>query len=104
LGKAEKKLRVGVIFGGQSGEHEVSLTSAKGIMNAMDPAKYDIVPIGISKSGQWLGGSEAHQRLVDAAAGHPALKNLPGSQPNSPEIAWLAPVRGGQMDVIFPCC
>ena len=61
-----KKIRVGLVFGGRSGEHEVSLTSAKGIMQAMDPARYEIVPIGITKAGQWLTGENIHQRLLEA--------------------------------------
>lgn len=48
------KLRVGVIFGGQSGEHEVSLVSARSVMAALDPAKYEVVPIGITHTGRWL--------------------------------------------------
>ena len=50
------KVRVGVIFGGRSGEHEVSLRSAQSIMAALDSAKYKLVPIGIDKSGRWLAG------------------------------------------------
>ncbi|MEW6733985.1 MAG: D-alanine--D-alanine ligase [Acidobacteriota bacterium] len=53
------KLRVGVIFGGRSGEHEVSLRSAHSIINAMDKNKYDVVPIGITKQGGWLIAKEA---------------------------------------------
>jgi len=48
------KLRVGVIFGGQSGEHEVSLVSARSVMAALDPDKYVVVPIGITHAGRWL--------------------------------------------------
>lgn len=59
-----RKLRVGVIFGGRSGEHEVSLRSAESVMNALDLTKYDVVPIGITKSGQWLTG-EAMAALLD---------------------------------------
>lgn len=51
-----KKLRIGVVFGGRSGEHEVSLRSARSVMDALDREKYDVVPIGITKSGQWLVG------------------------------------------------
>ena len=58
------KLRVGVIFGGRSGEHEVSLRSARSVMNALDREKYDVVPIGITKSGQWLTG-DAMALLAD---------------------------------------
>jgi D-alanine-D-alanine ligase len=50
------KLRIGVLFGGRSGEHEVSLVSAASVMSALDPSRYDIVPIGIAKSGVWLCG------------------------------------------------
>ena len=48
-----KKLKVGVVFGGQSGEHEVSRVSAASVMRVMDKSKYDILPIGISKEGKW---------------------------------------------------
>ena len=58
-----KKLRVGVLFGGRSGEHEVSLLSAASVMKAMDPAKYDVVPIGITKSGHWLVAPHAEALL-----------------------------------------
>ena len=49
-----KKLRVGVLFGGRSGEHEVSLVSAASVMRGLDPEKYDVVPIGITKQGRWV--------------------------------------------------
>lgn len=53
-----KKLSVAVLFGGRSGEHEVSLRSATSVMAAMDRDKYEIIPIGISKQGQWWAGEE----------------------------------------------
>ena len=49
-----EKIRVGLVFGGRSGEHEVSLMSAQGIMAALDREKYEVVPIGITKEGRWL--------------------------------------------------
>ena len=52
-----RKLRVGLLFGGRSGEHEVSLTSAASVLQALDPAKYEVVPIGITREGGWLIGS-----------------------------------------------
>lgn len=58
------KLRVGVIFGGRSGEHEVSLRSARSVMAALDRTKYEVVPIGITKEGQWLAG-DAMALLAD---------------------------------------
>lgn len=52
------KRRVGIVFGGQSGEHEVSLKSARAVMNALDPAKYEVVPIGIQRDGRWVMGGD----------------------------------------------
>ena len=54
-----KKIRVGVLFGGRSGEHEISLRSALTVMSAMDPARYEIVPIGIGRDGRWFLRSDA---------------------------------------------
>jgi D-alanine-D-alanine ligase len=51
---AKRKLRIGIIFGGKSGEHEVSVISAQSVMRAIDPARYEVVPIGITKEGHWL--------------------------------------------------
>ena len=51
---ASKKLRIGVLFGGRSAEHEVSLLSATNVMAALDPGKYDAIPIFVTREGQWL--------------------------------------------------
>jgi D-alanine-D-alanine ligase len=58
-----KKLKVGILFGGRSGEHEVSLLSAASVLKAINPEKYEIVPIGISKQGQWLSAAHAEKLL-----------------------------------------
>ena len=58
-----KKLRVGVLFGGRSGEHEVSLLSAASILKAIDRKKFDVTPIGITKEGRWLAAADAHGLL-----------------------------------------
>jgi D-alanine-D-alanine ligase len=58
-----KKLRVGVLFGGRSGEHEVSLLSAASILKAIDRRRFEVVPIGITKDGHWLASAEAHNLL-----------------------------------------
>jgi D-alanine-D-alanine ligase len=58
-----KKTRVGVLFGGRSGEHEVSLLSAASVMKAIDKTKYEVVPIGITKQGQWVIDAHADQLL-----------------------------------------
>src|SRR5208283_3311151 len=57
------KLRVGILFGGRSGEHEVSLLSAASVMNAIDKTKYEVVPIGITKDGRWLTAEHAERLL-----------------------------------------
>ena len=63
---AEKKLlRVGVLFGGRSGEHEISLRSALTVMSAMDPARYEIVPIGIERDGRWYLENDALKVLAE---------------------------------------
>jgi D-alanine-D-alanine ligase len=58
-----KKLRVGVLFGGRSGEHEVSLLSAASVLNAINKEKYEVVPIGITKEGRWLTADHAERML-----------------------------------------
>jgi D-alanine-D-alanine ligase len=58
------KLRVGVLFGGRSGEHEVSLLSAASVLHAIDKDKYEVVPIGITKQGHWLTAENAENLLT----------------------------------------
>lgn len=57
------KLKVAVIFGGRSGEHEVSLVSAQSVMNALDPEKYDVIPVGITREGAWIVGGDPLRAL-----------------------------------------
>src|SRR5262249_21012200 len=58
------KLRVGVIFGGRSGEHEVSVASAASVLEARDKTKYEVVPIGITHEGRWLAGVDPRRLLT----------------------------------------
>src|SRR4051812_43068574 len=58
-----RKIRVGVLFGGQSSEHEVSLASARSVMKAMDPDRYEVVPIGITKGGSWIASGDPMTEL-----------------------------------------
>src|SRR6202046_859165 len=58
-----KKLRVGILFGGRSGEHEVSLLSAASVLQAIDKDRYEVVPIGITKDGRWLTAGDAENML-----------------------------------------
>lgn len=62
-----RRIRVGILFGGRSGEHEISLRSAQSVMNALDPAKYDVVPIGIARDGSWVMGGDPMHALSDGA-------------------------------------
>ncbi len=80
-----KKLRVGVLFGGRSGEHEVSLLSAASILKAIDSKKFDVVPIGITKEGRWLASADAHRLLAGdgAALARPLRAGDPEATPGA---------------------
>lgn len=106
-GNLERKIRVGIIFGGRSGEHEVSLNSAQSVMNALNRDKYDVVPIGIDKNGRWLTGDVVGALTEGKATSQPATL-LP-----DPQSSALMQVEQGaantsalsevaQLDVIFP--
>ena len=98
-----KRLRVGVIFGGRSGEHEVSLASAASVIRALDPEKYEAVPIGITKDGRWLVGTGAQKLLPEVLkSGERVLL------PPDPTSAALVPIVPSAehpavaVDVVFP--
>jgi D-alanine-D-alanine ligase len=100
---SSKRLRVGVLFGGRSGEHEVSLASAASVIRALDPEKYEAVPIGISKEGHWLVGRGAQELLADVLKSGDRVI-LP-SDPTAAALVPLVPVAGRPritVDVIFP--
>ncbi len=108
-----KKLRVGILFGGRSGEHEVSLLSAASILKAIDRKKFDVVPIGITKEGRWLGAGDAQHLLEGHAAGRPLRAGDPETTPGAKLLqegmpTLLAPMPGPQspggkaIDVVFP--
>src|SRR3972149_2536196 len=69
----KRKIRVGVIFGGKSGEHEVSLMSAQSVMRAIDKGKYEVVPIGITHEGRWLTGGDPLKALTGGQTSMPQL-------------------------------
>jgi D-alanine-D-alanine ligase len=84
-----EKLRVGILFGGRSGEHEVSLLSAASVLNAIDKEKYDVVPIGITKDGRWLTAEHAEHLLQGKLMLEP--RNLRAGDPETtPSAAVLA--------------
>jgi D-alanine-D-alanine ligase len=100
---SNKRLRIGVLFGGRSGEHEVSLASAASVIRALDPEKYEAVPIGISKEGRWLAGRGAQELLADVLKSGDRVI-LP-SDPTAATLVPLVPVAGRpsiMVDVIFP--
>jgi D-alanine-D-alanine ligase len=90
---AKAKIRVGILFGGRSGEHEVSLLSAASVLNAIDKTKYEVVPIGITKEGRWLTAENAERLLKGSASPIPpaAPTNLRAGDPEAtPGAALLA--------------
>ena len=93
-----KKLRVGILFGGRSGEHEVSLLSAASVSNAIDKNRYDVVPIGITKQGRWVTAEDA-ERLLEGNAGH-APAHLRAGDPEA--TAGAAVLARGEAVVVPP--
>jgi D-alanine-D-alanine ligase len=78
----EKKIRIGVIFGGRSGEHAVSLMSARSVLSVMDPSKYEITQIGITKTGEWYTGANVLSSLEEenfSGLNKAILKPVPGT-------------------------
>ena len=114
-----KKIRVGVLFGGRSSEHEISLRSALTVMSAMDPARYEVVPIGIGRDGRWYLRADAIRMLaqtaprLEALAGggvevsllpHPAGNSLVEAPGHAAHGAGRGAQHGlpGPLDVVFP--
>ncbi|MBN1876857.1 MAG: D-alanine--D-alanine ligase [Anaerolineae bacterium] len=99
------KIKVAVLFGGRSGEHEVSIMSARSVINALDPEKYEITPVGITRQGAWVVGADPmkaleHEDLTNmqpaAILADPSKKGLwtnptsfgnDGSSPNDPSLS-----------------
>ena len=92
------KLRVGILFGGRSGEHEVSLLSAASVLNAIDKDKYDVVPIGITKDGRWLTAEHAENLLTGKLVLEP--RNLRAGDPDNTQPA--AVLARGEAVVVPP--
>ena len=97
------KIRVGILFGGQSAEHEISILSARNVLAALDPDRFEPVLIGIDQAGRWLRQDPA--KLL-ASTRDPRLAKIQETQP-APMTA-LIPVQGqggevsGGIDVVFP--
>jgi D-alanine-D-alanine ligase len=99
----KKRLRIGILFGGRSGEHEVSLASAASVIRALDPEKYEAVPIGISKDGRWLVGTGAVKMLPEVLKSGDRVM-LP-ADPSAAALVAVGPATGQpsvMVDVVFP--
>jgi len=109
-----KKLRVGVIFGGRSGEHEVSIRSAASVIDAIDRQKYDVVPIAISREGKWLSPAAAYQLLpanaqsllpAKVATGYQGAVAILGDPSHSGLLSFeqtAGNLTSQKLDVVFP--
>lgn len=95
-----KKTRVGILFGGRSGEHEVSLLSAASVLQAIDRSKYEVIPVGITKQGQWVTATHAERLLAGEKAETGAEKHLRAGDPEATPGA--AVLRKGESVIVPP--
>src|SRR3989344_3998671 len=99
-----KKLRVGLLFGGRSAEHEISIISARNVADALDPDAFEVVPIGIDREGKWLTPASSYELLKSASS----IQSVPSSEsvalsPGSyGELTKFAGGSVGAVDVVFP--
>jgi D-alanine-D-alanine ligase len=102
-----RKVRVAVIFGGQSGEHDVSLRSAQTVLSALDDDRFEAIPIGVTREGQWLTGADPMAQLT---ASSPLFALEGPSEPDTEtlEVAVTSTSQslpsglGADIDVVFP--
>ena len=107
-----KKMRIGILFGGRSGEHEVSLLSARSVLKAIDREKYEVAMIGITKQGRWICGDDP---LLALESGAEAARMAPAAvllgDPVNPVVSIMREDEGkrevrlsevGKLDVLFP--
>ncbi len=101
-----ERLKVAVLFGGRSGEHEVSLMSARSVMDALDPSKYEVIPVGITREGRWIVGADPMAALeTETFEGTQAALLLPDPTRRG---LWTLDEAGEQLaflsrvDVVFP--
>ncbi len=103
-----RKIRVGIVFGGRSGEHEVSLRSARSIFDALDRERYEPVLLGIDHDGRWH-LQESARALLDAPgtplalhAGAPAVAVAPAAEADERSLVTVGGGGVGPIDVVFP--
>jgi D-alanine-D-alanine ligase len=99
-----KRIRIGVIFGGRSVEHEVSLVSATSVINALDKEKYEVIPIGIASTGQWLSSNETLRLLKEKQSVELEQEQLLVPDPRKQSLVAINDNSrvGKVLDVIFP--
>jgi D-alanine-D-alanine ligase len=97
---SSRKLRLGVIFGGASGEHEVSVVSAQHVMAAVDKERFEVVPIGVTRSGAWLTPEETQEQMDAPAEPFKKTLRLPGAEGLLARAAGLMALA--TIDVAFP--
>lgn len=96
------KIRVGILFGGRSGEHEISLLSAASVFKAIDQSKYEVVPIGITKEGRWVTAADAERLLAGQAAGDGTRSTQSQLRAGDPEATSSAAILAVGEAVIVP--
>ena len=100
-----KKLRVGVMMGGRSGEHEVSVVSASSVIKALNKDKYDVVSIGITKTGQWISGPGTVESLKAGMSNQQLAEKILLPDPNHQSLVSLKPdglAAETALDVVIP--
>ncbi|MDA3643431.1 D-alanine--D-alanine ligase [Saccharopolyspora indica] len=106
----QRKTRVAVVFGGRSTEHGISCVSAGSVLAHLDPDRFEIVPVGITREGAWVLGTDDPEQLAIRDRQEPAVEAgtaiaLPGD-PTKRDLVLLEPERGGEVlaavDVVFP--
>jgi D-alanine-D-alanine ligase len=107
----ERRIRVAVVFGGRSTEHQISCVSAGGVLGALDPEQFDVVPVGITPKGQWvlvtgdpsqLALSGSRLPSLDESSGAPVVWTPDPSRQLSVQPAGQVPEVLGEVDVVFP--
>lgn len=94
------KKRIAVIFGGRSGEHEVSLRSAESIIEALDPDKYEVFPVGITKEGRWLAGGDPWKVLKEKSYPGECCQTALITDPVNPGFLLWKETEGGNREIV----
>ena len=101
----KSKIRVGIIMGGMSGEHEVSVVSASSVINALNKDKYEVIPIGITKNGQWISGPDTVTMLKNGMTDHILSQKILLPDPNQKSLLSITDdglAKNEPLDVVIP--